>query len=890
MKHHHAILALCLVVATGAAADHVIADDLPWHDTFYQYRLPLVVDADAPGWHQVPVSDQAITTAINRREEMPYQSIWFAYNHVKIVALDPDGNAQAADAGFHLVPSGPELVDPGVVGRDEQIEIPTEHGAYYLLRYESEGGGMQPAHSYRPIFPIGHKLRRHQYEVSHEPRLLPLARSQREQLLRADGQPLRLDIAGRFVRPLRSLSVRKVEIVFLARLPRAGRHDWMLYYQPLNGHNLVLPRKRRNSIPDPTARVVRLGPAAKYLGATAYRVDGGSAFDAWFAETTVKLTPSSAAPPEARPEISITSAAHEAQSFQLVLRAKKTVSIEKITISDLSAENGRLLGAVELHEVNYVPIVKSSYISPVRYVGPMGDALTAFASKTLRPMDGNLAYWITVRTPAGTAPGHYRGAIQIHCPPAKPVLIPLTLEVYGFELPEFSPFRSSMGGAHITKPDYPNEKSVADYHHVHSKSDVKKLARSYYDVMARNKFTPHNCFQYTDIGLEWSPPPRGFNVDAPDNHFKLYGWDFRELGEDIRHYIHDLKVNAFTLVHTNPSVITMFKHLPGKSLDEYHRHPAHLSLGWQVFRETTLVGYDKREKDPYREITKDQFDRLIQDFYRGFAEGLDQYGALDYAYILIDETAYRGYDVLVDFMHQLKSDPLTARIQTAWTLQSPGAFNHRQAKSDVYAFNGLLDIYMPETNENNHFWEKHFFTDYDIELQREKLWNYVTYTTRSAIDTPGVNNRSIALEVFNNGGSGYLQWASFQWDSLKAGEALTDNPWQSPYTRWSNGSVAYFYPPRKDGPAPETDFTIVPSLRVMTYRESVDDFEYAWMLENLVKAAEKQGRGASEGRQVLQDIERFFDSTVHWSQNDAWYLNLRDRMARAIVNLQKQID
>lgn len=863
-----------------------------WHDTFYQYRVPLVIEVDRSGWQRLAITAEQITTVINRLEEMPYQPIWFGYNHLKVVAVDQAGGTldHQLQAGFHLVPAGPELVDPNVVGRDAMVEVPTERGAYYLLRYTSEGGGMQPAHNYRPIFPIGHELRPHEYEVSHEPRLLPLDRSQREQLLRSDGSPLRLDIAGRFVRPLKSISVHKVEIEFLANITAVGRHYWMLYYQPINGHNLALPRQYHEVMPDQSARIIRLGTGEKYLGNTSYSLDAGPALGVWFAETTVKLTPSSPAPAIGRPMISITSASNEAQSFQLVLGAKKPVHVTNMSVSLLSSGPAVIPKQyIEVQQVNYVPIIKSSHISPVRYRGPMGDALTAFTPMQLVPMDGNLAYWITVRTPAGTPAGFYTGAVQITIGSDESVSIPLELEVYGFELPEYSPFRSSMGGAHITKPDTPDSKCVADYHHVSSKQDIRKLARAYYDLMAVNKFTPHNCLQYSTIGLEWSPPPKGFNVKAPGNYFKLYDWDFREFNQDLRHFVNDLKVNAFTLVHTNPSVITMFKHLPGKAVDIFNRAPGHVSLAWQIFREATIVGYDKREQDTYREITKDQFDHLIADFYHTIAANLETHGALDYAYIQVDETAYRGYDVLVDFMRRLKSDPLTARIQFAWTIQSPGGFNYKQAQSDEYAFNGLLDIYVPEINENNHFWEKHFFTDYDVSLHREKLWNYVTHTTRSAIDTPGVNNRSIALEVFNNGGSGYLQWASFQWDTMLHGKALSDNPWVSPYTRWSNGATAYFYPPRKNGPASEPDFTIVPSVRVMTYRESVDDFEYAWLLEKLVKVAENQGCNVSAAREVLNDIGRFFDSTVHWSQNDAWYLDLRERMARAIVDLKSEI-
>ena len=58
--------------------------------------------------------------------------------------------------------------------------------------------------------------------------------------------------------------------------------------------------------------------------------------------------------------------------------------------------------------------------------------------------------------------------------------------------------------------------------------------------------------------------------------------------------------------------------------------------------------------------------------------------------------------------------------------------------------------------------------------------------------------------------------------------------------------------------------------------------------EDLVAAGRKAGRDVSEGATVLNDIRRFFSSNTHWSQNDAWYLELRDRMARAIVLIKRK--
>ena len=406
--------------------------------------------------------------------------------------------------------------------------------------------------------------------------------------------------------------------------------------------------------------------------------------------------------------------------------------------------------------------------------------------------------------------------------------------------------------------------------------------------MCENKFTPHNVTQYSSIGMDWSPPPEGYNVDKPGNYFKLYNWDFTEFNRDLKHYIDDLKVNAFTLVMTNPSVIQRFKHLPGAELPAFNRSAPHISLAWQTWREATFVGINKTPDDDYIEITEDQYDRLLLDFYGTIARNLDKHGWLDYAYILVDETHRRGFGEFLHFLRLMKSDPLTARIKVSWTIQGAHAFNHKENTDDKdYAFNGLLDIYIPDTQENYNWWEKYYFTDYDIEPAREKLWIYLTHTTRVAIDSPGINNREFGLEIFNFGGGGYLCWASFMWAGAIGAE--TDNPWEHPWTRWANGAMSYFYPPCKDGLSPKRDFTIIPSLRVLTYREGVDDFEYAYILEQLIKKAEAKGIDTIKAESVLKDIEKFFYSTVHWSQNDAWYLDLRDKIAKEIVNLKGKI-
>jgi hypothetical protein len=266
------------------------------------------------------------------------------------------------------------------------------------------------------------------------------------------------------------------------------------------------------------------------------------------------------------------------------------------------------------------------------------------------------------------------------------------------------------------------------------------------------------------------------------------------------------------------------------------------------------------------------------------AGNLDRNGWLDRAYILVDETYNRGFPPYLHFLKLMKSDPLTARIGIVWCIQGSEAYTHRESPGDPKgAFDGRVDVYVPEINESATKWEKYYFDDYGVAADRRKLWNYVTQTSRVAIDAPGVSNRATPLEIFSKGGGGYLIWETFMWDSYETDGC---DPWKNPWTRWGNGAMAYFYPPRRAIRGGQPDWSITPSLRLELFREGVDDYEYAFLLEELVEHARERGIDASRAQALLAEIDRFFPTSVHWSQNDAWYLDLRERLAEAIVALK----
>lgn len=899
-------------VAINQLAQSASADE--WHDTFYQFRIPFETRAEQDGWVRIPLSVEKITDAINRTSRFHFDSDFFAFNAIALVEVDESGQVVDAhpEAGFYLTPIGKDLAEGWQQTAGDKCAIKVVKDKPHLLEFVSSEFGKNPAYKYETIFQPGSPMRSTDYRTSFFPPLLPRGETRRKTLFVPDREDMQLVVGGVWApRKLHELSVREVDISLQAKLDRPGRKRWMLYYQPMCSHHLQTPSREKDAVPKEMVTVENIRVAQRNIGANTYRLAGSASLDVVFADTTVKVTRKMELPSSQRDQVTIRCAANERQSFQLLLHAKDDgVTLTGVEVEDFKGNGNRIPSSVvSVRRVEFVPIRKSSYITPGRILGEIGDPLVPVfeRSRTRKSSDSEVsrlllrqssttALWFTVSVAPGTPAGVYAGETTLRVGGAEPVSVPLSLEVYDFELPEYSTFRSNLGLQYVSKllSNRDDARNMLDYHGLgqewpRDKPAMKRLARAYYDVMVDNKFTPKSVALYSEIDMNWTPPPMGYNVDKPGNFFELHDWDFTEFNETLRHFIDEKKCNNICLTHTDPSSCNLFQQLPGKRLKGPEYAPHH-TMGWQTFREITRVVWGKTKHDGYQdtsiEVTQKQWDDLVLKYYRRMAKNLDEHGWLDKTHILIDET--ENNERLMRFLRLLKSDPLTAKIRTAACIQGLGLV-HKDSHvfgGKEWDFRGLLDIYVPEMDENYDRWMDYLWTDHELERSRDKLWPYIVTSSRLAIDTPGINNRIVGLDIFNRGGSGLLIWETTGWDHLYGDSR---NPWQDPYTRHANGSLAYFYPPKGDGLPSEPDITITPSLRLETYREAIDDYEYARLLEDLVAAGRKAGRDVSEGDAVLNDIKRFFASNTHWSQNDAWYLEMRDRMARAIVLLKQHL-
>ncbi len=897
----------------GCVALWCAAGTAPWADTFYQYRIPVTFTAERPGWQQIPIDERMIVEGINATEELKYSADFFSYNALRCVAVNAAGEMTDPDveAGFYLVETGPDRAagwnaaapttgraepmfeENGImppVKQGDDLTVAVDPGAFHLLRYTTAGGS-SPALRYEPIFPEGTKLHKHTCRIAYEPRLLPLAETTHEVLMQPASNQVSLIIAGRFVNTPKALSLRHAEIRFLANVRTPGVQRWVLYYQPMGTHYLMTPERRRPEVPALSAGRVAVGAAEKHTGGTRFALASNPRADLWFAANTVKLTPRTPVPATTAAVVRIACAQNERHAFQLVVAPRRASRFTGVSVTDLVKGSGRLPASrIECRHVEYVPVRRQSTITPTDYLGWIGDPLVPVEPCLLTPEIGNYGIWMTVDVPAGTPAGVYRGTITVAGAGAPLFETPVELTVHPFELPEFSPLQCNMGGQFFVKPTRAASSNapaarLIDHHGVSRPDDVRQLADRHFETMVRNKFTPKNVAIYTPIGLEWDPPPQGFNVDAPGNFFRLRDWDFAAFNKQMAHYVNDLKLNSICIYHSNPKALNIFMHLPGKPLADYPDSTPFVAYAWQSFREATFVGYDIDDKHSYRrlarDITRAQYDRLVLDFFRAMAANLDAHGWLRFAHIMIDESHNDRF--LKHFLRLMKSDPLTARIPIGVCVQGLSYFTDPE-------YNGLLDYYIPQLDESYNRWEPFYFTDYNIPHTRQKIWNYIVGSSRFAIDAPGVNNRMIGLDLWKRGVGGYLCWDTFiyqhNYGDSESRLGHSGNPWTDPYTRLGNGALSFFYPPRRDGSFPETpDFTVTPSLRMELHREGVNDYEYAWLLDQAMQDAAKSGKDLAGAQAIMNDIRRFFHNSVLWSQNDAWFIELRARMAAAITEL-----
>jgi len=883
-----------------------------WKEEDFQYRLTLEATVSKPGWQEVVIPENLPIEEASRLSGFPIRPESFSFNRVRLFEVTPQGEKHLPDAGYYLLSNGKELVPeelkfPVGEGNGEgasekngmlqhllksqhgkQVAVPVEAGKLYLCRFSNSGGGSSPTYLYEPIHEEGSRLRKYNYRISYVPRLLKKELSEYKVLVQpdADGKML-LFYTGTFMGKLHSLSFAETRIALMVHFDKPGTRRFRLYYQPVNaGVFLSVPEKQMEGSSCAGKTDGKLLSSEKQSASSAGRLVRSGVMEVFGVLPTEKLTPSSSLPDHEIPCVNLSAARNEKESFQLVIVPKRNFRLLGVETTLHSTAYTFPESSVEVKRVRYVPIRSANRTSPWRFQGLIGDPLVKFQEEAVKTDQGNLPLWFTVTIGKDTPPGMYKGNITLKTDRAGKISVPISLKVHSFTLPEYSSLVTNLGLQYFTKGSGP----IAQYHGAKTSAEVKKLSDLYFEEMAKNRLSPKNFALYTPLTFQWDPPPKGMNVEAKDNFFRLYNWDFTEYNKQLDTFIGKLKMNQICIYHTNPTGCNLFLQLPGKELKEgFNTSSPFVTMHNQSFREMILVGYGLTPKHSYskiaRQITRDQFDRLVLDYLRAIAENLEKKGYLGYATILIDESENDQF--LKHFLSLLKNDPLLKKIKVGGCIQGMGYYTKKEPSGE-YAFRNLLDVYIPEIDDTYDRLEPYYRTDYSIPEDRSKFMPYIAYSSRITTDAPGITNRIVGFDIFHRGGSGLLDWEILAWH-MGNREGRSRSPWTEPLG-YCNGGTAYFYPPLTDGYPAEPDYTVTPSLRLELLREAVDDFDYAYLLEKTVEKAKARKIDCSGAEKLFREIDGLFDNAVTWSLNDQQLNRLRERIAEEIETLNRKME
>jgi hypothetical protein len=123
--------------------------------------------------------------------------------------------------------------------------------------------------------------------------------------------------------------------------------------------------------------------------------------------------------------------------------------------------------------------------------------------------------------------------------------------------------------------------------------------------------------------------------------------------------------------------------------------------------------------------------------------------------------------------------------------------------------------------------------------------------------------------------------------------------WRSGYSTpagekapWGNGDGRFFYPPNRDPNNDKRKYIAGPvnSIRWEMLREGIEDYEYFWLLRDLVARARdagKSGDALDRAERLLQIPDAITADQTHFTHDPRDLYEYRTKVAEAIVAVSR---
>ena len=512
------------------------------------------------------------------------------------------------------------------------------------------------------------------------------------------------------------------------------------------------------------------------------RIDGVEGdHGVWWCESAWKVHPQRAIPQTATPAAAISAARNDREALQIVVRPKTELKRFTATIGELHGPNGAVIPSdkMAISRVYYHNVQTPTDGTSVR--GEWPDALPPLDQPIDLPAEKNQPLWVLIHVPKDAPAGDFTGTVALKAD-GWAATVPVKLHVWSFTLPEKNHLDTAFGLS-MQRP--------FQYHQAKTDADRRKIVDMYLKSFAEHRISPYDPVPLDHIRVKFVPeanPPRA-----------------------------DLDFTAFDAAMSH-------------AIEKYH--VTNFLLPIEGMGGGTFEGRSEGQIGKYGEHTP-EYQAMFASYLKQLESHLREKGWLDMAYTYwFDEPEPKDYDFVRRGMERLKK--CAPGIHTMLTEQPEEALA------------GPIDIWCPISYE---------YRQKAADARRahgERFWWYVCCGPKEPfctlfIDHPATDLRVWLWQTWQRNIKGILVWESAYWTSQ-------DEPRQNPYADpmgyvggsrpdehryWGNGDGRFVYPPLAAAVnTPSANAILerpVSSIRFEMLREGIEDYEYLWLLHDLIE-------------------------------------------------------
>jgi hypothetical protein len=523
-----------------------------------------------------------------------------------------------------------------------------------------------------------------------------------------------------------------------------------------------------------------------------YRTDYGQLLSAdssaavWWCDAVHKIPRGRALPTRVGKAAVMSAARNDHEALQVVIRPTGELRGLTASASALTAPGGATIAAahVKVLRVYYHFVDHPTDRTGVRDFWP--DALPPLDQPVNVDAGQNQPLWILVYVPADARPDSYAGTVRLQAQ-GWSAEVPLRLRVWNFALPERNHLETAFG----MSPGM-----AFRYHGVKTEADRRRLLDMYFQSFAEHRISTYDLTPLDPIRVKFVP-----DATPPRAELDFSAFD-RELAR-VRERFH----------------FTNFR-LPIQG------------MGGGTFQSRHEPRIGRFGEDT------PQYQTLFASYVRQLEQHLREKGWLEMAYVYwFDEPAPKDFPFVRNGMLRLKK-------------YAPG-LTRMLTQEPVDELLGAVNLWCPISDRYDHAMAER------RRAEGERFWWYVCCGPKAPyctlfIDHPATDLRVWLWQTWQRRIVGNLVWESNYWTSGNAYPDQPQNPYEDPmgYVSdgtlgrgvkhyWGNGDGRFLYPPEaaavpgKSGPGP----VIAPpvsSIRWEMLREGIEDYEYLYLLRDLV--------------------------------------------------------